>query len=155
MIHVALFQPEIPPNTGNAARQCVGMGARLHLIKPMGFDISHKAVKRAGLDYWDHLDLMVHEGPDGFLNWLQGRKPWLVTKFGKMRYDAPDYQDGDVLLFGKETLGLPQAWRDRWCDRGVYVPMLGEVRSYNLANTVSIVLAQACLKAGLFGDLKA
>ena len=80
MLHVALFQPIIPPNTGNIARQCVGMGAALHLIGPLGFDLSDKAVRRAGLDYWEHLDLTVHEDREAFLDWLGDREPWLVTK---------------------------------------------------------------------------
>ncbi|MFH2000837.1 MAG: tRNA (cytidine(34)-2'-O)-methyltransferase [Planctomycetota bacterium] len=150
MLHVTLYQPEIPPNTGNIARQCVGMNAALHLVGPMGFDVGEKAVRRAGLDYWDHLDLTLHEKPDDFLAWLDKRIPWVVSKFGKTRYDQPPYRDGDVLLFGNETSGLPEEWRRRWEPRMVYVPIMGPVRSYNLANTVSVVLAQASLKAGIF-----
>jgi len=150
MIHVVLYQPEIPPNTGNIARQCVGMTAHLHIIGPVIFDLSDKAVKRAGLDYWDRLKLTVHETPEKFLEWLGDIQPWVVTKHGRLRFDMPDYTDGDVLIFGKETIGLPKEWIERWSERTVYVPMPGKIRSHNLANTASIILAQASLKAGLF-----
>lgn len=150
MLHVALYQPEIPPNTGNIARQCVGMDAHLHLIGPIAFDVSERAVRRAGLDYWDALRLTVHGDPERFLVWLGDREPWLVTRRGRLRYDRPGYLDGDVLVFGSETHGLPDAWLLRWAHRSVYVPIMGSVRNYNLANTVSVVLAEASLRAGLF-----
>jgi len=150
MIHVALYQPEIPPNTGNIARQCIGMSAHLHLIGPLGFDIGKKAVRRAGLDYWEELELTVHEDPDQFISWLGNRSLWLITKFGTLRYDIPSYANEDVLIFGSETRGVPAEWLSRWKSRSVYVPILGKVRSYNLANTVSVLLAQANLKAGLY-----
>ncbi|HEX8948943.1 MAG TPA: tRNA (cytidine(34)-2'-O)-methyltransferase [Dissulfurispiraceae bacterium] len=150
MLHVVLYQPEIPPNTGNIARQCVGMDACLHLIKPIGFDLSRSAVRRAGLDYWDELKLTVHESPAEFLEWLGGRVPWIVTSYGELRYDRPGYEDGDVLVFGSETKGLPEEWFARWRERTVFVPILGKVRNYNLSNTVSVVLAHASLKAGIY-----
>lgn len=149
-MHVVLYQPEIPPNTGNVSRQCVGMNAHLHLVGPIRFDLSSGAAKRAGLDYWEHLSLTVHESPSEFLQWLSDRKPWIVTRHGSLRYDVPRYRDGDILIFGSETRGLPPQWLDRWKDRAVYVPMLGPVRSYNLSNTVAVVLAQASLTAGIF-----
>ena len=148
MLEVALYQPSIPPNTGNIARQCVGMRARLHLIGPLGFDIDDKALRRAGLDYWKHLDLTLHETPDAFLDWLGDRRCWLVSKHGQLRYDQPDYQDGDVLIFGNELDGVPADWRRP--DRTLYIPILGPVRSYNLSNAVALVLAQASLKAGRY-----
>ena len=151
MLHVVLYQPEIPPNTGNIARQCVGMKACLHIVRPCGFDLGAKAVKRAGLDYWNKLDLTVHDCSDEFLKWLGNRQPWLVTSHGEVRYDVPEYKDGDVMIFGSESRGLPEDWRAAWSPRSVYVPIVGSVRSYNLANTVSIVLAQASLKAGVYG----
>ncbi len=151
MMHVVLYQPEIPPNTGNIARQCVGMDSCLHLIKPIGFDLSKSAVRRAGLDYWDELKLTVHESPDAFLGWLGKREPWLVTRYGSLRYDKPDYRKEEVLIFGSETKGLPQNWLERWPERTLYVPILGKIRNYNLSNTVSVVLAHAILKAGIYG----
>lgn len=149
-MHIVLFQPEIPPNTGNIARQCVGMQAELHLIGPVGFDLSRQAVRRAGLDYWDELELTIHTNPEAFLEWLGPREPWVVTRQGMVRYDKPAYADGDIIIFGSETRGIPAPWVERWADRSVYVPILGPVRNYNLANTVAIVLAQACLTSGRF-----
>lgn len=154
MIHVVLYQPEIPQNTGAIARQCVGMNARLHIVNPIPFDISDKSVKRAGLDYWQYLKLTVHENRETFFSWLGDRDPWLVTKHGSRRYDEPDYSDGDVLIFGRETGGLPRDMLSLWAERTVNIPILGNIRSYNLANTVSIVLAQANLKAGIFDQIK-
>ena len=155
MLHVALYQPQIPPNTGNIARHCVGVDAMLHLIGPFAFDISSKAVRRAGLDYWEHLNLQTHESPDDFVDWLDGREPWLVTKFGVHRYDQPAYAQDDVLLFGSELTGLPDAWLKRWQHRTVYLPILGHIRSFNLANTASIVLSHACLVAGVYDTFPA
>jgi len=153
MLHVALYQPLIPPNTGNIARQCVGMGAQLHLIEPCAFDLSDHAVKRAGLDYWPHLQLTRHATPEHFLQWLGDRTPWLITTRGTTRYDHAAFADGDVLLFGNETGGLPEARHARWPGRGVTIPMPGKVRSYNLSNAAAIVLAQAMSRAGLYGEV--
>ncbi len=143
MLHVALYQPKIPPNVGNVARQCVGMLAHLHLIGPHGLDLSDRAVKRAGLDYWPHLTLTEHPTPDDFLAWLEGREPWLVTTRGETRFDRADYRDGDVLLFGSETAGLPPEWHERYPHRRIFIPQPGPVRSFNLANSVAVVLSTA------------
>jgi tRNA (cytidine/uridine-2'-O-)-methyltransferase len=153
MIHVVLYQPEIPQNTGAIARQCVGMKAHLHIVKPIPFDISDKAVRRAGLDYWDYLKLTVHENRESFFSWLGDREPWIITKHGDKRFDEPAYVDDDILIFGRETGGLPPDLLALWPDRTVNVPILGNVRSYNLSNTVSIVLAQANLKAGIYDGI--
>ena len=160
VLHVALYQPSIPPNTGNIARQCVGMRARLHLIGPLGFSIDSHAVRRAGLDYWPHLDLRLHDGPDAFLFWLdqhardRGRPDlppiWLITKHARRRYHHAPFADEDVILLGNEIAGLPQPWLDRWRDRCLSIPMPGPVRSYNLANSAAIVMAHACLAAGMY-----
>lgn len=151
MLHIALYQPKIPPNTGNIARTTVGMGAMLHLIGPVAFELTDHAVKRAGLDYWSHVKLQVHQSPDAFLEWLGDRAPWLVTKHGHFRFDQPDYGADDVLIMGDELTGLPSQWHDRWADRRVSIPILGQIRSYNLSNAAAIVLAHASLKAGVFG----
>ncbi len=153
MLHIVLYQPEIPPNTGSIARQCVGMNACLHIIGPIAFDIGENAVKRAGLDYWDRLNLTIHANPDKFLTWLGDREPWLVTKHGALRFDKPDFRDMDIIIFGSEISGLPQDWLERWTYRAIHIPMPGKVRNYNLSNTVSVILAQACLSAGLFDNL--
>ena len=150
MLEVALYQPSIPPNTGNIARQCVGMRARLHLIGPLGFSLDDKEIRRAGLDYWPYLELTCHESPKAFLDWLGERRCWLISKFGKRRYDQCDYADGDVLIFGNEIKGVPQSWHQRWPERMAYIPILGNVRSYNLSNAVALVLGQACSTAGLY-----
>lgn len=149
MLHLVLYHPAIPQNTGTTARQCVGMNAHLHLIAP-AFDLSEKAVRRAGLDYWPHLTLTVHDADEAFLDWLGEQEPWLVTKHGQQRYDAPAYRDSDVLILGNENTGLPHAWHERWAKRTVHLPMLGPIRSYNLANAAAVVLAQATLTAGLY-----
>lgn len=153
MLHVALYQPSIPPNTGNIGRQCVGMKMRLHLIGPLSIDLSAPAVKRAGLDYWPSLDLQLHTTPEAFLNWLGDRSPWLVTKHGAIRYDRADYRDEDVLIFGNEQTGLPESWLARWPDRTVVIPILGPVRSYNLSNSAAIIMAQACLTSGQYDSM--
>jgi len=149
MLHVALYQPKIPPNTGNAARTCAGMAAHLHLVGPHAFDLSEHAVKRAGLDYWPHVTLTEHPGPDAFFEWVGPRRVWLVTKFGEHRFDRPDYRDDDVLLFGSEKLGLPPEVHDRYPGHRIHIPMSPRIRSFNLANTVAIVLAVATATAGL------
>ena len=150
MIHVVLYQPKIPPNTGNIARQCVGMNAMLHLVGPIDFDLRAHAVKRAGLDYWEHLELQLHDDPKIFVEWLNDRQPWLITRRGTHSYDQVEYRNHDVLIFGNELDGLPPNWHERWPDRRVHIPMPGKVRSYNLSNAVALVLAQACATAGLF-----
>ena len=150
MLQVALYQPQIPPNTGNIARQCVGMNAAMHIIGPIPFSLSDHATRRAGLDYWPHLNLTIHESPDAFLGWLGPREPWLVTKRGQLRYDQPRYAAEDILIFGSETTGLPPQWIQRWRPRTLVIPILGQVRSYNLANACAIVMAQASLAAGLY-----
>ncbi len=149
MLHLVLYHPAIPQNTGNIARTTVGFQAHLHLIKPYKFEITDHAVQRAGLDYWPHVRLTEHDCDDAFLNWLGDRRPWLITKFGRHRFDQPAYHDGDVLILGNENTGLPESWRTRWEDRGVMIPILGPIRSYNLANAAAILLAHASLKAGL------
>lgn len=149
MIHVALYQPVIPPNTGNIARQCIGMNAHLHLIGPLGFSMTEKAFRRAGLDYWQRLKLTIHDTPDDFITWLDNRTPYLITKFGEQRFDEPTYQDGDILLFGSETKGLPEDWHQRWPNHRLNIPILGQIRSYNLSNTVALVLGVASAKAGI------
>lgn len=148
--HVALYQPEIPPNTGNIGRLCVGMGAMLHLIGPCAFDLSDKRLRRAGLDYWPHLQWQLHASPAAFLTWLGDRQPWLVSKFGQTRFDQAAYARGDVLLIGNEVRGLPAEWHQRWGERAVAIPILGEIRSYNQANATAMLLSHAASACGVF-----
>ncbi len=124
------------------------MGCELHLIGPIGFDLSEKALRRAGLDYWPHLNWTLHQDDDAFLDWLGDRKPWLVSKFGAHRYDQVTYEKDDIILMGNEVTGLPDAWHERWPDQIISIPIKGAVRSYNLANATAIVLAHAQLSCG-------
>ena len=146
MLHLALYHPAIPQNTGNIARLCVGMEPHLHVIGPTPFEISDKTVRRAGLDYWDNLTITIYENEDDFLSWLGERVPWLVTKFGDVRFDDAVYKDEDIIILGNENTGLSDDWHDRWPGRRLFVPMPGPIRSFNLANTAAIVLAQASLR---------
>lgn len=120
LFHVVLVEPEIPPNTGNIARTCAITGMKLHLVKPLGFSIDDKAVKRAGLDYWDHLELEVHESLGEFLEKYKDRKMYLATTHGGVRYTDVRYERGSFLLFGKETAGLPKE-----LSRGIPMPRCG------------------------------
>lgn len=153
MIHIALYQPIIPQNVGNIARTCVGMDAHLHIIGPTIVDLSDKAVKRAGLDYWDDLTLSEHESPEAFFKWADtsGGTIYAVTKFATTRFDKPAYHDNDILLFGSEREGLPPEVHKRFTEEQKFaIPIPGAVRSYNLANTVAITLAVAMSNADLW-----
>ena len=145
--NVVLVEPQIPPNTGNIGRLCIATKSRFHLIKPLGFDISEKAVRRAGLDYWKHVDLTVHENLADFRASLPANtRLWYFTKFAERSiYDAK-FADGDYLVFGKETTGLPKEIHDHEPkEQLLRVPMPGQeiVRSLNLAGTVHIALYEA------------
>jgi tRNA (cytidine/uridine-2'-O-)-methyltransferase len=143
-LHVALIQPEIGPNTGNIGRLCLGIGARLHLVHPLGFSTSDKAVRRAGLDYWKHVDCVEHGSLEAFWEWLTaapGRRFHLLSTRGHRAYTAATYRRGDVLVFGRESKGLPA---DLVEDHGALrIPMPGPVRSLNLANAAAIVTMTA------------
>ncbi len=154
MINIVLVEPEIPQNTGNIARTCAVTGARLHLVRPLGFDISDKAVKRAGLDYWFLLDLRVHDSLEDFLR-ENGDKPlWLSSTKGQKRYTEARFEEECFLLFGKETAGLPAWLREKYADRCLRIPMVDEARSMNLGNSVAILCYEALRQrdfAGLRG----
>lgn len=145
LFHVVLVEPEIPPNTGNIARTCAITGMKLHLVKPLGFSIDGKAVKRAGLDYWDHLELEVHESLGEFLEKYKDRKMYLATTHGGVRYTDVRYERGSFLLFGKETAGLPKELIARHPDAAVRIPMgkNPDLRSLNLSNSAAILLYEA------------
>ena len=154
MIDTILHEPEIPMNTGNIARTCACTGARLHLIRPLGFDISDKAVKRAGLDYWQYVDVSVYDSLDDFFSRMGDENLWLATTKAPRCYADADFCSGDVkLMFGKETAGLPEWLRERYRDRCVRIPMIGPVRSLNLANSVAILCYEALRQQG-FPDLR-
>lgn len=143
MLNIVLVEPEIPQNTGNIARTCAATRSRLHLVKPLGFDISEKAVKRAGLDYWSMVDLAVYESLDDFFARTQAENIWLATTKAPHAYVEAEFSDNCWLFFGKETAGLPPAFREAHHDRCIRIPMREDARSLNLANSVAIVTYEA------------
>jgi tRNA (cytidine/uridine-2'-O-)-methyltransferase len=157
-IRVVLFQPEIPPNTGNVIRLCATTGARLHLVRPLGFRLDARAVRRAGLDYRELADVTEHADLQECLASL-GQPRWFAfTTRGLRRHDEVEYADGDALVFGPETRGLPDDVLDR-CppQRRVRIPMLGGVRSLNLSNAVAVAVYEAWRQSGwnrAGGDLR-
>ena len=153
MINIVLVEPEIPSNTGNVARTCAATGARLHLVKPLGFDISEKAVKRAGLDYWHLVDISVYENIDEFFEKNPDTNIWLATTKAPQDYTQAKFTDGCYILFGKETAGLPKDLRYRYYDRCIRIPMIDEARSLNLANSVAILCYEALRQMGFPGLL--
>jgi tRNA (cytidine/uridine-2'-O-)-methyltransferase len=148
-MHVVLFEPEIPPNTGSVARLCAATLTTLHLIEPLGFKIDDKHLKRAGLDYWAFVDLHVHPTWDEFLRSAAPRSLRVYSKRAMRSYASVSYSDGDFLIFGPETRGLPQSILDADPERALRIPMMnGRVRSLNLSNAVSIVLYEALRQLG-------
>lgn len=144
MLHVALWEPEIPPNTGNVARLCAATGARLHLVGRLGFRLDDRSLKRAGLDYWPAVDWQRHVTMEEFEAAVGGLRVWVVETPAGVPYTRAAFRDGDCLLFGSESKGLPPGVRERHAGRVVGVPMpTGAVRSLNLATTVGIVLYEA------------
>jgi tRNA (cytidine/uridine-2'-O-)-methyltransferase len=138
-LHVVLVEPQIPPNTGNVARMCAATGCALHLIEPLGFSIADRELKRAGLDYWESVDVRVHASFEAFARACDARL-WLLSTRATRTYTRADFRRGDGLVFGKETAGLPQALLDAYPQTGLRVPMrTGAVRSLNLSTTVGIV----------------
>lgn len=151
MIDIVLIEPEIPMNTGNIARTCAATGAGLHLVKPLGFDISDKAVKRAGLDYWHLVDISVYENIDEFFCRHGDSNIWLATTKAPRSYAQADFTGDVTLMFGKETAGLPQWLRDRYHNRCVRIPILAQARSLNLANSVAVLCFEALRQQGFPG----
>lgn len=154
-IHIVLVEPEIPPNTGNIARTCAATGSTLHLIQPLGFSIDDKRVRRAGLDYWPYVQLEVHESLTDFLNIYKGRNLYLATTKGQRAYSEVAFQDEDMILFGKETAGLPADLIEKYEDQTIRIPMSCDtrLRSLNLSNSANIILFEALRQQG-FPDLK-
>jgi tRNA (cytidine/uridine-2'-O-)-methyltransferase len=144
MFEVVLFEPEIPPNTGNVIRLCANTGAGLHLVKPLGFFLDDKLLRRAGLDYHELAQVRSHEDWQACLTALNGRRMFAVTTRGTMRYDLPCYQRGDVFLFGPETRGLPPSILESFAPGArIKLPMREGSRSLNLANSVAVVVYEA------------
>ncbi len=143
MLNIVLVEPEIPQNCGNIARTCAATGARLHLIRPLGFDISDKAVKRAGLDYWHLVDVQDYENLEDFFNRNDVKQMWCLTTKAPRSYAQAQFQDGCYLFFGKETKGLPEAFLDAHRQACIKLPMRAEARSLNLSNSVAITVYEA------------
>ena len=145
MINIVLVEPEIPPNTGNIARSCAATGSALHLVEPLGFKIDDTQVKRAGLDYWKHVNLTVHKSLDDFLRLYKDEKLYFASTKAKMRYTDVAYEDNCFILFGKETKGLPESLIFSNMETAIRIPMglNKELRSLNLSNSVNIVLYEA------------
>ena len=144
MLDVVLVNPEIPPNTGNVIRLCANTGARLHLVEPLGFSLDDRQLKRAGLDYHDLARVRVHATWDACRAHFEARRMFALTRSGDRRYDAVEYEDGDVLVFGRETSGLDeQTLRLFAPDRRLYLPMVAGNRSLNLSNAVAVVVFEA------------
>ena len=144
MLHVVLVEPEIPPNTGNVGRLCLGAGAVLHLVEPLGFDLSEKALRRAGLDYWDRVQVRRWPSWSAFAEALppEARVFFLTTKASRPYWDVV-FAEGDYLVFGRETRGLPETLLQAYPSQCVTIPMEPETRSLNLATSVGIVLYEA------------
>jgi tRNA (cytidine/uridine-2'-O-)-methyltransferase len=148
-MQVVLFEPEIPPNTGSVARLCAATLTPLHLIEPLGFKIDDKHLKRAGLDYWEFVDLRVHPSWQHFVKVAAPKQLWFFSKRANKSYTHVRYEDADFLVFGPETRGLPQQILDANPERALRIPLLGTgVRSLNLSNAVSIALYEALRQLG-------
>lgn len=148
LLHVVLYQPDIPQNTGNIGRTCVAVGAKLWLVRPLGFQLDERHLRRAGMDYWEHLNWEAVDAWQDVLRKLRGRRWWCIEDSGsRMVWDAA-FQPGDILLFGSETRGLPESLLQEQPSRVLRLPMRPEVRSLNLASTVNTVVYEAVRQFG-------
>ncbi|WP_349668692.1 tRNA (uridine(34)/cytosine(34)/5-carboxymethylaminomethyluridine(34)-2'-O)-methyltransferase TrmL [Lacrimispora sp.] len=147
-MNIVLLEPEMPANTGNIGRTCVATDTRLHLIQPLGFKLNDKLIKRAGLDYWDKLDVTVYSDYQDFLDRNPGAKIYMATTKGHHVYSDVKYEPDCFLMFGKESAGIPEEILVDNEDRCVRIPMWGDIRSLNLSNSVSIVLYEALRQNG-------
>ena len=147
-MNIVLLEPEMPANTGNIGRTCVATNSRLHLIEPLGFKLNEKMLKRAGLDYWDKLDVTVYSDYQDFLDKNPGAKIYMATTKSKQTYTDVEYEDGCYIMFGKESAGIPEEILLDNQENCVRIPMWGDIRSLNLSNSVSIVLYEALRQNG-------
>ena len=143
MLNIVLVEPEIPQNCGNIARTCAATGSRLHLIRPLGFDISEKAVRRAGLDYWNQVEVRDYENLQDFFQKNDVRQMWCLSTKAPRGYTEAEFHDGCYLFFGKETKGLPEDFLEAHYDECVRIPMRGGIRSLNLSNAVAVTVYEA------------
>ena len=150
---IVLFEPEIPANTGNIGRTCVATGTRLHLIEPLGFRLNEKSIKRAGMDYWEHLDVTRYINFEEFLEKNPDAKIYMATTKGQHVYTEVNYEPDCYIMFGKESAGIPEEILVKHPDNCIRIPMLSEIRSLNLSNSVAVVLYEA-LRQNQFASMK-
>ena len=148
MFNIVLVEPEIPQNTGNIARTCAATGAKLHIVKPMGFEIDDKKLKRAGLDYWHLLGVKYYENINAFYEKTKGGRYFYATTKALNTYCDVEYKENDYILFGKETKGLPEELLYNNKENCIRIPMISEARSLNLSNSVAIVVYEALRQVG-------
>ena len=153
MLHIVLHEPEMPANTGNIGRTCVACGAVLHLIEPLGFRLNEKMIKRAGLDYWDKLDVRTYINFEDFLEKNPGAKIYMATTKSKQCYTDVQYEKDCFIMFGKESAGIPEEILLDYKETAIRIPMKEEMRALNLGNSVAIVLYEA-LRQNQFLDLE-
>ena len=149
--NIVLLEPEIPANTGNIGRTCVATGSRLHLIEPLGFRLSEKDLKRAGMDYWPQLNVETYINYEDFLRRNPGARPWMATTKAEKVYTEAAYEPDCYIMFGKESAGIPEELLLENQERAVRIPMVGDTRSLNLSNSVAIVLYEALRQNGFPG----
>lgn len=152
-MNIVLFQPEIPANTGNIGRTCVATDTKLHLIEPLGFRLNEKEIKRAGMDYWEHLDVTRYVNFEDFLEKNPNAKIWMATTKAKHVYTDVSYGSDDFIMFGKESAGIPEEILVEHEETCIRIPMLEKIRSLNLSNSVAIVLYEA-LRQNQFSDMQ-
>ena len=152
-LNIVLFEPEIPANTGNIGRTCVATGTRLHLIEPLGFRLNEKSIKRAGMDYWEHLDVTRYINFEDFLEKNPDAKIYMATTKGQHVYTEVNYEPDCYIMFGKESAGIPEEILVKHPDNCIRIPMLSEIRSLNLSNSVAVVLYEA-LRQNHFESMK-
>lgn len=151
MLNIVLLEPEIPANTGNIGRTCVAAGARLHLIEPLGFSLSEKALKRAGMDYWKSLDVTTYVDYQDFLDRNPGAKIYMATTKAQKVYTEAAYEPDCYIMFGKESAGIPEEILVENKENCVRIPMIGDIRSLNLGNSAAIILYEALRQNGFKG----
>jgi tRNA (cytidine/uridine-2'-O-)-methyltransferase len=149
VFHIVLYQPEIPPNTGNIIRLCANTGSHLHVVHPLGFELDNKRLRRAGLDYHEFASVMQHQNLNDCLATMPNQRVFALSTRGRQRYDQVEYQAGDIFLFGPETRGLPQEVLDSLpAEQRLRLPMVNGQRSLNLSNTAAIMLYEAWRQMG-------
>jgi tRNA (cytidine/uridine-2'-O-)-methyltransferase len=153
-LNIVLHQPEIPGNTGAVGRTCVALGAKLWLVRPLGFRVDERTLRRAGLDYWQHLDWEVADHWDDLMDRLRPERIWFFSRFAQQSYTSTKFEQGDTLVFGSETSGLPGSLTDRFADCLLRIPTTEKVRSLNLATSVGVAAFEAVRQIGLCdGDI--